>query len=241
VSKNSSEITWLREAFASLSTSARTTEGCPDPDRIWAAALGEPRPGETKRLAEHTLHCPSCAESWRLALELGGSAMRSPAATESTAFGPPARERALARSEAATGPWWFRRRSGWILAAAAALVLAAVGIRVLQRPEATDTEYYRSPEEAGIRSLVPEDRLLPREACVLKWSAGPEGARYNVRVASEDLREITSARSLAAAEYAIPASLLQDLPPRSRLLWQVELLLPDGERRISVTFVNYLE
>ena len=77
--------------------------------------------------------------------------------------------------------------------------------------------------------------LSVREA-VLRWSAGPEGARYDVRVTDTALRAIAGAAALSEPEYQVPLESLADLADGDRILWQVETVLPDGSRSTSETF-----
>jgi hypothetical protein len=99
----------------------------------------------------------------------------------------------------------------------------------------------RAGEEIAIRSLVPESAPLPREACVLKWSEPAGGARYTVRVGTEDLSPVARAENLDRAEYTVPAKDLERIPPASVLVWRVEAVLPDGRRIASPGFRNRLE
>jgi hypothetical protein len=88
---------------------------------------------------------------------------------------------------------------------------------------------------------VPEGRPLPRSQCVLRWSPGRPGSRYDVRVATEALEPVATGRGLGVAEYRVPDEALASLPGGTKLLWQVEALLPDGSRWTSPTFVVRIE
>ncbi len=184
----------------------------PDPDRLWAAVAGELTPEERQQLVEQTAGSPELAEDWRLVEHVyreSGEAgevvpMRAPAA----------------------------RRYGWLAAAAA--VVAAVGLWQVPRWLEPDPPVFREPPKEAIRSLIPEDESLPRERCVLRWS-GPEGAVYDLSVTTEELEPVASVRGLDLAEYQVPAEDLRQLPAGSRLLWRVEAAAPGG-RRSSATF-----
>ena len=91
---------------------------------------------------------------------------------------------------------------------------------------------------AGVESLVPD--ALDRHLFVLRWS-GPEGARYDLRITTEDLNPLVSAHNLAVPEYQIPEEKLKDLEPGSVLLWQVIPLLPDQNRWNLKTFRTRIE
>ena len=233
------EIRRLREAFASLSEAARPREDCPAPERLWEAVAGSLPAEEVEELVIHTLACPACAESWRLGARLAGvESAASESQTTSTAVQEAGR---AGQGEVLHGPWPLYHYRKWLLAAAA-VVLVVVGINFLKRPDVADpVPVFRSARDAGIRSLLPEGQILSPDRVVLRWSPGPEGSRYNIQVAAEDLRVLASARGLAEAEYAVPESTLSGLPAGARLVWQVEVLAPDGTRRTSATFLNQLE
>jgi len=206
----------LRRAWASWSDGAVPTEACPEPDRLWAAVRGELAPEATRGLVEHTLTCGACAESWRLAREVGGPLPL-----------PEALNPALGR------PRWGR--FGTLLAAAAAAVVVAT---MVARPRPSP---YREIGAVVVRSRLPEGRPLSRSQCVLRWSPGPTGSRYDVRVATEDLTMVAAVRGLEVTEYRVPEGALARLPSGAKLLWQVEALSPDGTRLSSMTFVTPIE
>lgn len=206
---------WLRAAFQARRAAATPPESCPAPSDLWSAARGE-APLETRRsLVDHTSVCGECAEAWRLAIDVSG-------------------DRASARR-----PW---HRSVAPLAAAAALVLAlAGGVWLWQAPSRVESPGFRGAEAFAIRSLVREDEALPRRAFRLRWSPGPEGSRYDVRVTTESLQVLAGGQRLAEPSFLVPESALAPLPKDSRILWRVEASLPDGERVASPTFVTRLE
>lgn len=215
------EIDKLREGFASLPEAATSAPGCPDPQRLWAAACGELRAEETHELVDHVSACAACAEDWRIAADL---ARESGAGAES---GP-------ARSA------WAR----WSALAAAAAVIVVAFTLVTERrqpPAGEKTPTYRQPGDTGIRSLLAESELLPRGRVLLRWSPGSAGARYSVDVTTEDLTVVSRARGLAENQYLVPHAALANLPPRARLLWRVTALAPDGRRTASETFVSRIE
>ena len=81
---------------------------------------------------------------------------------------------------------------------------------------------------------------LSRESCTLRWQ-GPADGRWEIRVATEDLRVIAEARNLDATEFTVPVEALVDLPAGSRIVWQVHANLSDGHRIASRSFVQSLE
>lgn len=204
----------LRRAFASLEGRA-PGPGCPEPERLWAAARGE-LPAEVVRpLVLHLVECGACAEAWRLAREV------EPRAVD-------------ARPAAARPSWTF-----WG-ALAAGMTLALAASVVLHQPSER-TPGFREGTRIDIRSLVPESDSLPRARCVLRWSPGPEGTTYNLQVATEGLEKISEARGLTAAAYEVPPPALASLPSGAKLLWRVEAVAPDGARVTSATFVSRVE
>ena len=208
----------LRQAFARLAEHAVPRDDCPRPEVLWAAVHGERPPDEVHRLVAHTAECGACAEAWRLARDLRGTEA-GPAVDPAT-------------SPAAT--WW----GSWASLAAAAGV-AAVAFSAVWRLSGPAVE--RAPAAPTLRALPADNQRLPRGRAVLRWTPGPPGSRYDVQVATADLRILTRARGLDVPELALPAAALAALPHGARVVWQVEALLPDGSRITSPTFVAVLE
>ncbi len=205
----------LREAFASLSETARPTDDCPEPERLWSAAQGEETPGETRELIDHTSSCPACAEAWRLAAHLSDDV--------------PSVQRT-------------RPRTWWRVAAAAAVAVGVLGLlRLADLP--TGKPGYRDAGDNAVVAATGEDVPLPRDAFVLRWDleTPADGTRYDVRVTTEDLRVLAEARGLETPSYQVAAAALAQLPAGSRVFWQVEASLADGDRLTSKTFFVRLE
>jgi hypothetical protein len=204
----------LRRAWAKAAERAAPRPDCPSPERIFDAVRGELGPAGASSLLEHVAGCASCAEDWRLAREVSEAL--------------PAAEPALARR-----PWL----GGWAaLPAAAAVLLAAAAALLVPR-----VAPYREAAPLAIHSLLDEARPLQRSACLLRWSAGPAGTRYDVLVGTPDLTPLLSERGLPVSELRVPERALARLPAGARLLWRVEALLPDGARVASPTFVSRIE
>jgi hypothetical protein len=212
----------LQAAFASLSESAVGGPDCPSPEAIWEAVTGAGSPAHASAVVEHTSRCFACAETWRLAREFGGRAIPEPGSAGST---PASRTAGL--------------RTWTALAAAVVTLVGGFGVMMLRR--GAPPIVMRAGEEVAIASLVPESAPLPREACVLKWSAPAGGARYTVRVGTEDLSPVALAVNLDRTEYKVEAKDLEKVPPGSAIVWRVEAVLPDGRRIASPGFRNRLE
>lgn len=210
----------LRQAFASLARGAEAGQDCPPPEKLWIAVRGELSPGETRELVDHTSSCPSCAEDWRLARQIG-SADETPADQVSV-------------RTARIGKVWY-------LVAAAVLAVAATAVFWQMAREPVSPAEYRAPAESSIRSITAERVPLPRSEALLRWAIDGEFDSFTVRVATEDLETLSVGRKLTSPEYLVPVTELEGLQDGSRLLWQVEAYLPDGDRVVSPTFVNRLE
>jgi len=204
-----------RQAFAGLSEQAAPRPDCPDPDRIWAAAIAEAPPAERHEIFDHIASCASCAAAFRLARGL--SQERS------------SQQDGQVEPFPASQPRW--RRWGAALAAVAAVLALAVLIPRWNRPEP-----YRGGESREIQSQIPDEAPLPRGQAVLRWTAGPPGSQYEVRVLTRDGREIAVESGLTEAHYQIPPPALSDVPAGTVLYWQVKALRPDGKNLGSKTF-----
>lgn len=212
----------LKTAFAALSESAGGGPDCPPPEAIWDAVTGVATPARAAAIVDHTSRCFACAEAWRLAREFGAQSIPAPGSAGST---PAARIQGL--------------RAWTVLAAAVVTVVAGLGVVILRR--SAPPVVMRAGEEVAIVSLVPEAIPLRREECILTWSEPAAGARYTVRVGTEDLSPVALADRLDRAEYTISAKDLEKLPAGSVLVWRVEAVLPDGHRITSTGFRNRLE
>lgn len=215
----------LRSAYQAMAEEAGG-EGGPEAGRVWEALGGSSSEVERRRVVDEIARLPGSAWLWRLAHEMQkdeeGAAPRD------------AREVARRpRSSAA-------RRVARYGALAAAAVLLAVGTWIA-RPAPPDVPEYRAFDPEPIRSHVPRDRALGRDRVILRWSPVAEGVRYDVRVMTESLVEIASARNLVVPEFALPPSGLRDLVPGARILWQVTARLPSGDEARSQTFTATIE
>ncbi|MGH9389750.1 MAG: hypothetical protein ACRD1Z_09055, partial [Vicinamibacteria bacterium] len=115
---------------------------------------------------------------------------------------------------------------------------ADAGGYLFQRWSSKDGSGIRTAPTTDIRSLVSADEALPRERFFLRWSGGPEGAKYAVRVVTEGAEEIAAVEGLTEAEYRVAPEALRGLESGTKLLWRVQAILPDGRRIRSPTFIN---
>ncbi|HSK76336.1 MAG TPA: hypothetical protein VLQ45_07730 [Thermoanaerobaculia bacterium] len=212
----------LREAFAGLGERAAPGPSCPDPDRLWAAATAESPVEERHEIIAHTATCASCAAAFRLARGLSED--------EAGRAG-----QVVPHSRFTQSPWL--RWAAPLAAVAAALILAVL-VPGMWRSEPSP---YRGGETREILSETPETAVLPREQADLRWSAGPPGSRYEVRVLTPEGREIAVESDLTTPQYRIPPSALQGVEAGSVLYWQVKALPPDGASVVSKTFSVRLE
>lgn len=202
----------LKESFTTLPRGPVSRQDCPAPERVWAAARGELSRDACLAVLDHTSACAECALAWRLARELSTAPART-----------------------ARGPWAQRAR--WLVAAAA-LVIALAGLDALRQPRTPPV--YRAAEDGAVASRLERDAPLPIDEFRLAWTPGPEGARYDVRIADAGLTVVHRALGLTAAEVIVPKDALRSFGDGDRVLWQVDTILPDGRRVPSETFSQRL-
>jgi hypothetical protein len=221
--KKKENIEALQNAWRERSGSG-SGDSCPDPAKFWDAQSGELPRHEVDALVAHTTSCPACAEAWRLAREMGAMDERE-VVTESI------------EAPVRATPWWRLRP---VALAAGLLFLIGAGLTLfLARPEPDPTDQkvtFRDTGPDAVRALAPEEKPLPRDACRLTWTPGPEGSRYTLRVTTEDLENVHLAEGLEKPELIVPAEKLEALAPNTRLMWQVQVFTPDGRRIQSPTF-----
>jgi hypothetical protein len=209
----------LARAFAAR-TQTRAPAECPDPEQLFEAASGNLARDQRSKLVEHVSRCAECTEAWRIAMELGVRPTGSASAAD-----------ALGRD----GMPLVRRT-----ALAASVVLAlGVGSYVALSVRDDAPRYRDAADPQTPASLV--TGALPRDRFVLRWSPGPPGSSYSVRLSTADLGLLLEQPGITASELAVPTSALAQVKSGDRLLWQVEVLLPDGRRIPSETQVLTLQ
>jgi hypothetical protein len=211
----------LRRAFAATFRTADDGKNCPPPEGIWESAHAHLARREDDDVIRHVGECSACAAAWRAARELEGEA----AAGEVRSTAPRVR--------------WGTRVS-WVAAAAAVLAVALIwSPGLFDRTDRQPT--FRAWEGDWLQPAFEESTPLPKEDCVLRWTAGPEGTTYEVRVTGEDLALLTVGRNLAQPEFQVPEEAIAGLAPESSIFWQVTARLPQGRTVESVSFVTPLK
>jgi hypothetical protein len=205
----------LRQAFTTLAEPPVPEISEDVRERIWLAVSGVLPADERRDLIERMAVDPACAEAWRVAHEMWLASQESVPHDVTPA-------RAVC---------WTSR---WLAAAAALLFATTVGIVLLfDRPPADE---YRTAPGYTVVSLIPADMPLPRDAFRLHWTPGPDGSRYQVRVTTDDLRVLATAADLTVAELVVEPAALASQPDGATVFWQVDVVLPAGERITSPTF-----
>ena len=183
----------------------------PDAEELYEAAAGNLDRARRLEIIDHVAKCAECTQAWRIALEVGAREAKVPVTQR---------------------PWRF--------ALAASVILAVGLVTYLVIPVDHETPQYRE----GVDPLAPVSAIgstLPRDQFVLRWSAGPAGTTYLVRLSTADLGSLLVKSDIAATELVVPGSVLANVKTGEELLWQVEAQLPDGRRVVSETYAVQLE
>jgi hypothetical protein len=215
VNERREEYERLSRAFATRAQS-RERNDCPDPEQLFEAASGNLTREQRMKIVDHVAQCAECTEAWRLAAELGAR---------------PAETSAKPSPHLIPIPRF---------AFAASVVFAVGVVTYLALPVRDEVPQYRDAAEAlAPKSLVMGS--LPRERFLLRWSPGPQGSIYSVRLSTADLAPLLMQQDIANPELLIPTSALAKVNSGDQLLWQVEVRLPNGQRIPSETFVVTLQ
>lgn len=215
--------TELRRAFTAPIEQDTAECGGPAAEQVWDARHGRLSIERCREIVDHVALCPQCAESWRLAGELGV----------------PRHEEEEMRPTAVL-PF---RQLGWGAdlrwVAVAALLFLAVGFSVQSWRHQSKT-LNRGEGESAVEALVEDGRSLPRNDFVLRWSE-IEGATHKIEITDEKLNPIDGAENLTEPRYKVAAEKLANLPAGAGIFWQVESLRADGSRETSETFFVKIE
>ena len=203
----------LREAFAGSLRLPADGDRCPPPEHLWDAAHGKLDRNKVSELLLHCGECGVCAEGWRMArLELKQAAVEA---------GP-----------ASSG---VRR---WV-AVAAILVVAVLGAWLISLPDRDPAPVFRDAGSSIVASTT--DDVVSRDACVLTWTSGQDGSRYDLRVTDETLDTLHVAWNLEEPSSSVPPAKLDGVAAGSTILWQLTVRLPGGDTQISETFSTVVE
>jgi len=205
----------LRQALAAVAETAVPRDDCPAAEQIWTAVAGELPPEDLRDVVDHTARCAVCAESWRLAVELN--------------------EEEASEAQPENGFW-----RSWLQVAALVVVIAGAGW--LLRPDGGPSPGpVRGGDGAEISAVTPQNRALPRNDLVLRWT-GPE-LRYEVEVTwftTEASKVVFRVQDLTRTEVRVPPEALAGVPPEAVLLWDVTAF-ENGEPVGHKTFRARLE
>jgi hypothetical protein len=207
----------LRSALAELVEVKGSGEDCPEAALLWDSATERLSGKRNVAIVRHLGECTACGVAWELARDLGP---------------------AVSRPAVVSGS-----RPGWLpLAAAAVLVLGLTGVWLYEpwRPGEPPASY-RDPAPAWLVAGLPADAVLAREACTLRWAAGPEGTTYDVVVTSEELRPLARTFGLDRPEHLVDAADLAPVAPGGKILWRVTAHLATGQDVVSATFIHVVE
>jgi hypothetical protein len=202
----------LRRAFQSLAETSPDALSPADVEDVWRAVTGDLRASQRRELVDRMAANPALAEAWRAAQELWREAQPTVASKPSRIW-----------------------PSQWLAAAAVLVLGVGVGL-VLQQARRGSEDTFRDANTYAVESRVATDAVLPRDDVTLRWTPGPEGTRYQVRVTTEDLRVITIVSDLIAPELVVDRGALTGVPAGGRVFWQVEATLPGGASASSQTF-----
>lgn len=188
---------------------------CPQSDRLWELVEGSIPTDEALALVLHAGSCSGCGVGLRLARALQAE-RRGPVLV------------------AVSRPVGLGKL---LSAGAGATLLAAAAVLLTARPAPPPS--MRAPTAAVIRALAGEGRVS-RAGLVLRWTPQP-GARYSVRLATEDLSPVLSQTGLSAAQFEVPPPSLAAVPRGARLFWTVTAQLADGGMVASPAFLLILD
>ncbi len=208
------EFETLARAFAAREGKHDPSSACPPAEQLFEAASGGLDREQRLKIVDHVSQCAECTQAWQLAMELGARPVSS-------------------RGEAG-------RARVPKFAVAASLILAVGLTTYFVRQGHQESPQYRD----AAHRLAPASRTgdrLSRNSAVLRWSPGPEGSTYAVRLTTADLVLVLERQDITGVELAVPAAVLEKLPPGEQLLWQVEVRLPNGQRVTSQTYVVTLD
>jgi hypothetical protein len=202
------EFATLSRAFAARKQSSAALAQCPDPQQLFEAASGSLASEQRLNIVDHVSQCAECSQAWRLAVEL----------------------------DARPGGEAEKPKRNVRFSAFAASVVCVVGIAAFLLMPTKQQPVYRDV----VDTYTPVSQVtdsLPRDHFLLRWSPGPPGSTYLVRLTTSNLAPLLVVPDVQSPELTVPGSALKNVASGEQLLWQVEAQLPDGQRIASDTFV----
>lgn len=217
------ELTRLREALSD-DDSGCESGGCPSKEELWESAAGELGPRINEAIVLHLGRCSECSLTWQLAREM------------------------LLPDEASSSPvvpsGSRRRLRTWrkvLVPAIAATMLIGVGLSAgwFVRKDAPSPPIFRQQQEAGTIQASSGTQQLPRTACRLEWSAGPDGTRYDLTATDDRLEILSMVKGLKRPEYDLPSETIPT--STTEVFWRVTAHLPDGRTFSSEAFTTRID
>ena len=209
------------------------SSGCPDAEELEAYAYEGLETVAGERVRSHFAGCEACAAAVEfLSTEPEARAVPDDVVRRSEEW------IAAASVDRPKRPASVPRWAWATLATAAALAIVAF-LQLGDKAWVPESPQFRETDKDTVRSLVPESGLS-RNDCRLRWSPGPEGSVYRVTVFTEDLRTLVSVEGLTSAEYIVPVRAI-DAIDGDAFVWRVEVFPPEGDHRLSETFVTHLD
>jgi hypothetical protein len=199
-----------RDAYGGLQSDGAAS--CPDAERLCALVLGEFGQADRLELADHVVACRRCSETMRDLLELHGeAALDLPIASA-------------------------RRTRAWRVAAAAAVVVLALGLTLVVRrsggpPVATPSAMRGSVGEAA--GLEPTDHAtLATPPLRLEWPAQDGAVGYSVVLYDFEATPIWDSPLVAVPAVEVPEAVRARIVSGRTYYWRVTTLV-GIERRQS--------
>ncbi len=216
----STEVEYLRRAFAAAPASEKPRADCPPASRIWEGVRGELAPAAFRQMLHHIAACAVCTEAWRLAEKLEEGCLESGEEGPEEMPVPPSFSR-------------FRRLHAYG-GAAAAVVILAVGLSV--RDGGTGDPAMRggdggaavSRASSGSEIELLDKGPLPRNNCLLRWQDPRKAQYYKLRVYSveDPWNPLVKVPRLEVLQYLVPPEALAGLPPNSKLKVHLKAVYP---------------
>jgi hypothetical protein len=206
----------LRTRLAEAAEVVADERQCPAPDTLWESARERLDRRTNEIVVMHIGVCGACAAAWRTARELASDDAPQKAGAV---------------------------RSWAPMAVAASVLIVVLGgvAGLMLGPSSVGPAVYRTQEEVWLKSVLPEGETVSRDHFELRWTSGPEGTTYDIRVGTESLDVLARARGGEEPRFLVPAESLVGLPPGTGILWQVTAHLPDGRTIDSESFVTSVD